>query len=281
MAKRTWPRWHMSTKPGLCFLQRERVRLNRKRDLVVTVCALSGEVILEACCRCQFTRNGVAWGPMVHCLKVCIQEECGMEMWEFSLMLDHDLLQDRMRVCCPPISMFGPRRPQMTLQMVRNFTDPRHLTVRNFPNVWITRPKRTFLDKAMRLFSRVGEVVAIVDISAQWWQDDDRDGERTIAVEYVHAASGILAMNTFHGKDARSDREKYLDDGEPPCKKNRFVCVPTGSPLLSESCDCVDRKCRALWLLAWRPGASRCGLIPPQPQPPAHPPPAHLLRATQ
>lgn len=281
MAKRTWPRWHMSTKPGLCFLQRERVRLNRKRDLVVTVCALSGEVILEACCRCQFTRNGVAWGPMVHCLKVCIQEESGMALWEFSLVLRGFVLQDRMRLYCPPISMSGPRGHQLTLQMVRNFIDPRHLTARNFPNSYITSPTSSFLDKAMRVFSRFGEVVSIVDTSAQWWQDDDRDGERTIAVEYGHAASGIAAMNTLNGEDTRSNIEKYHADGEPPRKTNRFVCVPAGSPVMSESCDCVDRKCRALWLLAWRPGASRCGLIPPGSHPPPYPPPPHLLRAAQ
>ena len=279
MAKRTWPRWHMSTKPGLCFLQRERVRLNRKRDLVVTVCALSGEVILEASCRCQFTRNGVAWGPMVHCLKVCIQEESGMALWEFSLVLRGVVLQDRMRLYCPPISRSGPRGHQLTLQMVRH--DPRHLTVRNFPNAWITCPMPEFLDKAMHLFSKIGEVVAIVDISAQWRQDDDRDGERTIAVEYVHAASGLVAMDIFNGKDMRSNIEKY-DDGGPPRKKQRFVCVPTASTVMSESCDCVDRKCRALWQVARRPGASRCGLIRSvMPHPPPYPPPAHLLRATQ
>ena len=151
MAKRTWPRWHMSTKPGLCFLQRERARLNRKRCLVVTVCALSGQVILEACCRCQFTRNGVAWGPMVHCLKVCIQEESGMALWEFSLVLRDVVLQDRMRLYCPPISRSGPRGHQLTLQMVRNFHDPRYLTAWNFPNSWITRPMSSFLEKSMIL----------------------------------------------------------------------------------------------------------------------------------
>ena len=168
----------------------------------------------------------------------------------------------------PPISMSGPRGHQLTLQMVRNFIDPRHLTARNFPNSYITSPMSSFLDKAMRVFSRFGEVVSIVDTSAQWWQDDDRDGERTIAVEYGHAASGIAAMNTLNGEDTRSNIDKYHADGEPPRKTNRFVCVPAGSPVMSESCDCVDRKCRALWLLAWRPGASRCGLIPPGSNPP-------------
>ena len=251
-------------------------------DLVVTVCALSGEVILEASCRCQFTRNGVAWGPMVHCLKVCIQEESGMALWEFSLVLRGVVLQDRMRLYCPPISRSGPRGHQLTLQMVRNFIDPRHLTARNFPNSWITSPMSSFLEKAERVFSRFGEVVSIVDTSAQWWQDDDRDGERTIAVEYVHAASGIVAMNTLNGEDTRSRNEKYHDNGEPPWhKKNRFVCVPTRWLVMSRSCDCVDGECRALWQLARRPGASRCGLIPPGPHHPPHPPPAHLLRATQ
>ena len=254
------------------------MRLNRKRDLVVTVCAFSGEVILEACCRCQFTRNGVAWGPMVHCLKVCIQEESGMALWEFSLVLRGVVLQDRMRLYCPPISRSGPRGHQLTLQMVRH--DPRHLTVRKFPNAWITCPMPEFLDKAMHLFSKIGEVVAIVDISAQWRQDDDRDGERTIAVEYVDAESGIVAMNFLNGVDCRSGTEKRHDDGEPPRKKKRFVCVPTGSQVLTESCDCIDRKCRALWRLAWKPG-KRQTVLGRTPHPPPHPPPAHLLRATQ
>ena len=259
------------TKPGLCFLQR--VKLNNKRVLVVTVCALSGDVILEALCRCQFM-EGAAWSPFVHCLKVCIQEESGMEMGEFSLMWESHQVEDRMAFCCK----HGPRRHQVTLQMVRH--DPRHLTVRNFPNAWITCPMPEFLDKAMQLFSKIGEVVAIVDISAQWRQDDDRDGERTIAVEYVHAASGLVAMDIFNGKDMRSNIEKY-DDGGPPRKKHRFVCVPTGSQMLTESCDCIDRKCRALWRLAWKPGKRQTVLGRKKPHPPPHPPPAHLLRATQ
>ncbi len=202
-----------------------------------------------------------------------------MALWEFSLVLRGVVLQDRMRLYCPPISRSGPRGHQLTLQMVRNFIDTRHLTARNFPNSWMTSPMSSFLEKAMRVFSRFGEVVSI-DI-AQWWQDDDRDGERTIAVEYVHAASGIAAMNTLNGEDTRSNNEKY-DDGEPPRKTNRFVCVPTASTVMSESCDCVDRKCRALWQVARRPGASRCGLIrsvmphpPPPPPPPLPRPPPH------
>jgi hypothetical protein len=272
MPKRTG---HRIAKPGLCFLQRVRLNNNKKRDLVVTVCAMSGEVILEAWCRCQFSmREGVAWSPMVHCLKVCIQEESGMEMGQFSLMLNGERLQDTLSFCC----RHGPRRHQVTLQMVRH--DPRHLTVRNFPSSWITIPMSSFLDKIMRLFSKLGEVVAIVDISAQWWQDDDRDGERTLAVEYVDAASGIAAMNFLNGVDCRSETEKRHDDGEPPRKKERFVCVPTGSQVLTESCDCIDRKCRALWLLAWRPGYLQTVLGRTAPPPPP-PPPAPRVRATQ
>ena len=233
------------TKPGSYFLRRVRAKMYKQRFFVVTVVnALSGDVILEAHCRSQFKMKGDSWGPMVHCLKSCIQEESGLNLWEFSLMLmDGRLLSDRMRVCCPPMTMLRQHNRKLTLKMVRHFVDVRHLTARNFPDVWLACPISTFMDIAGQLFSAMGEVAEIVDVSQQWVRDDDRDGERTIEVRYLHATSGIKAVAALNGFS--------LAEFAPP-PKDRFVCEVTGSPVLIESCDCVNWKCTDCWRLFWR-----------------------------
>ena len=99
------------------------------------------------------------------------------------------------------------------------------------------------LDKARELFSAIGEVAEIVDVSQQWVRDDDRDGERTIEVRYLHATSGIKAVAALNGFS--------LAEFAPPLK-DRFVCEVTGSPVLIESCDCVNWKCTDCWRLFWR-----------------------------
>ena len=217
--------------------------MHKQRFFVVTVVnALSGDVILEAHCRSQFKMKGDSWGPMVHCLKSCIQEESGLNLWEFSLMLmDDGLLSDRMRVCCPPMTMLRKHNRQLTLKMVRHFVDVRYLTARNFPDEWLTCPISMFIDKAGELFSAMGEVAEIK--AKQWVRDNHRDGERIIEVRYLHATSGIKAVAALNG---------FSLAGFAPPPKDRFVCEVTGSPVLIESCDCVNWKCTDCWRLVWR-----------------------------
>ena len=217
--------------------------MHKQRFFVVTVVnALSGDVILEAHCRSQFKMKGDSWGPMVHCLKSCIQEESGFNLWEFSLMLmDDSFLSDRMRVCCPPMTILGQHNRQLTLKMVRHFVDARHLTARNFPDDWLACPISMFIDKARELFSAIGEVAEIVDVSQQWVRDDDRDGERTIEVRYLHATSGIKAVAALNGLRAAAGQRSLL-------------FKVSGSPVLIESCDCVNWKCTDCWRLVWHGG---------------------------
>ena len=187
--------------------------------------------------------KGDSWGPMVHCLKSCIQEESDLNLWEFSLMLmDDGLLSDRMRVCCPPMTMLKPHNRQLTLKMVRHFVDSRHLTARNFPDVWLACPISTFMDIAGQLFSAMGEVAEIVDVSQQWVRDDDRDGERTIEVKYLQKKSAIAALVAMNAWS-------LANFTQPP--HDRFVCVVKGSPVSFEKCNCVNRKCTAFWKLVW------------------------------
>ena len=145
----------------------------------------------------------------------------------------------------------------MTLQMVHQNLDTRHVTMRRFPTVWINKPA-TFLQTAMKLCTHFGQVVEIVDVSnEQRRQDDDRDGERTLEVKYLHAESGIMAMRGLSGQDIRTNREKKSVGGAPPRKEDQFVCQITGSPVVIEACDCDGLVgCNELCRLVWRP--KRC-----------------------
>jgi hypothetical protein len=253
--------------------------MKKQRHLVVlVVSAFSTEAILKANCRLKNFDRPDAMGPMVHCLKVCIAQEAGINLWEFSLMWDDRLLQDRNNIFCPRMAILRNNRHQLALQMVRHDTDARHVTMRRFPMAWITKP--TFLDKANSLSTRFGDFVEIVDVSDQWRQDDDRDGERTLEVKYLNAKSGIMAMNSLNGVDIRSTSEKRSVDWKAPGKENEFVCLITGSPVVTEWCDCGAGDCRALCRIVWRPIRCPCSFGWRRPPPGTHIPPAHLLRAT-
>ena len=190
--------------------------MNKPRRLMVTVVsALSNEEMFVAECRMLYPLRTlrVNWGRasarglMVHCLKVCIAQEAGINLWEFSLMWDAQLLHENDHIFCPRMAMLRNSEYRMTLQMVRHDIDTRYVTMRRFPMVWITKPTLAFLDTAMNLLTRFGEVVALKDVSDQWRQYDDRDGERTIEVKYLHEESGINAMKTLNGVDIRSPEE--------------------------------------------------------------------------
>ena len=150
-------------------------------------------------------------------------------------------------------------RHEMTLHMVHQNLDTRHVTMRRFPTVWINKPE-AFLHTAMKLCTHFGQVVEIVDVSNQQRrQDDDRDGERTLEVKYLHAESGIMAMRGLSGQDIRTNREKKSVGGAPPHKENQFVCQITGSPVVIEGCDCDDLvECNALCRIVWRPKSCPC-----------------------
>ena len=280
------------TKPGWRFLQRVRTKMNKPRRLMVTVVsALSNEEMFVAECRMLYPLRTlrVNWGRayarglMVHCLKVCIAQAAGINLWEFSLMWDAQLLHENDHIFCPRMAMLRNSEYGMTLQMVRHDIDTRYVTMRRFPMVWITKPTLAFLDTAMNLLTRFGEVVALKDVSDQWRQDDDRDGERTIEVKYLHEESGINAMKTLNGVDIRSPEERKSAGWVPLGKENQFRillgCPVTCSPVGIECCVCDDgRGCRAKCRIVWRPGPPRT-LATCDPRF-AHLPPGHLLRAT-
>ena len=238
-------------KPGSCFSQRVRTKLHKQRFFVVTVVnAFSGDAILEAHCRSQFKMKGDAWGPLLHCLKYCIQEESGINMLQFSLLLpDNSLISDRMRICCPPLTMLRPHNRKVTLKMVRPAVDVRQVTARKFPDAWLDFSWPTFMSSADQLFSVWGEVVEIDDVSKQCVRDDDRDGERTIEVKYLQEKSGINAVVAMNGLS-------LTNFAQPP--HDRFVCVVKGSPVTFEKCDCVNGKCTAFWKLVWITMPERC-----------------------
>ena len=228
--------------------------MKKQRHLMVTVFAISGEEILKADCRLIYDGHTAQRGPKVHCLKAVIAGEAGLNMWEFSLMCGDRLLQDRDNIFCPRMAMLRDNRHEMTLQMVHQNLDTRHVTMRRFPTVWINKPA-TFLQTAMKLCTHFGQVVEIVDVSnEQRRQDDDRDGERTLEVKYLHAESGIMAMRGLSGQDIRTNREKKSVGGAPPHKEDQFVCQITGSPVVIEACDCDGLVgCNELCRLVWRP----------------------------
>ena len=235
--------------------------MKKQRHLMVTVFAISGEEILKADCRLIYDGHTAQRGPKVHCLKAVIAVETGLNMWEFSLMCGDRLLQDRDNIFCPRMAMRRDDRHQMTLQMLLFKVDTSHVTMRRFPMQWIHDTTTfVFLGLAKQLCSRYGEVVEIVDVSDQHrGQDDDRDGERTLEVKYLHAESGIFAMRGLSGQDMRSSREKRRVGGAPPGKEQKLVCLITGSPVVIEHCDCDDgADCRAMCRIVWRrppPGA--------------------------
>ena len=247
--------------------------MNKQRRLMVTVvAAVSAEKILKADCRLKYDGHTAQRGPKVHCLKAVIAGEAGLNMWEFSLMCGDGLLQDRDDIHCPRMAMLRDNRHQMTLQMVRHEVDARHVTMRRFPMRWIHDTKKC-LAKAEELCSRYGEVAEIVDVSDQHRrQDDDRDGERTLEVKYLHAESGIFAMRGLSGQDMRSSREKRRVGGAPPRKEQKLVCLITGSPVVIEHCDCDDgADCRAMCRIVWRPKRCPCSFRWRRPPPGAHP----------
>ena len=157
------------------------------------------------------------------------------------------------------MAMLRDNRHQMTLQMVHHNLDTRHVTMRRFPMKWISNPA-TFLHTAMGLSTQFGEVVEIVDVSDQQRrQDDDRKGERTLEVKYLHAESGIRAVRGLGGQDIRSNREQRSVGWAPPRKEHKFVCLITGSPVVIEHCDCDDgADCNALCRIVWRPIRCPC-----------------------
>jgi len=211
--------------------------------VVTVVNALSGDAILQAHCRSQFRMKGNALGPMLHCLKYCIQEESGINMLEFSLLLpDDSLVSDRMNLCCPPMTMLGRQSRKLTLKMVRHKVDVRHLTARNFPDEWLEFSWSTFMSSALEIFSMYGEIVEIDDVSKQWVRDDDREGERTIEVHYLQKESAIAAVAAMNAYSLANFAQSPHD---------RFVCVVKGSPVSFEKCNCVNRKCTAFWKLGW------------------------------
>ena len=230
--------------------------MNKPRRLMVTVVsALSNEEMFVAECRAY------ARGLMVHCLKVCIAQEAGINLWEFSLMWDWQLLHENAHIFCPRMAMVRNSEYGMTLQMVRHDIDTRYVTMRRFPMVWITKPTLAFLDTAMNLLTRFGEVVALKDVSDQWRQYDDRDGERTIEVKYLHEESGINAMKTLNGVDIRSPEEfgaiglPLRADWVPLGKENQFQMALGCSATCwvgIECCDCdCGRGCRANCRIVW------------------------------
>jgi hypothetical protein len=257
--------------------------MNKPYRLMVTVVsALSNEEMFVAECRMLYPLRTLrlnwgrayARGLMVHCLKICIAQEAGINLWEFSLMWDAQLLHENDHIFCPRMAMLRNSEYRMTLQMVRHDIDTRHVIMRRFPMVWITKPTLAFLDTAMNLLTRFGEVVALKDVSDQWMQLDDRDGERTIEVKYLHEESGINAMKTLNGVDIRSPEERNSAGWVPLGKENQFRillgCPATCSPVVIESCDCdCGRGCRANCRIVWM-----------RPRPPRTLPPGHLLRAT-
>ena len=233
--------------------------MKKQRRLMVTVVAMSAEKILKADCRLKYDGHTAQRGPKVHCLKAVIAAEAGVNMWDFSLMCGDRLLHDRDMIFCPRMAMLRDGTRTLTLQMVHQNLDTRHVTMRRFPTVWINKPA-TFLQTAMKLCTHFGQVVEIVDVSnEQRRQDDDRDGERTLEVKYLHAESGIMAMRGLSGQDIRSNREKRSVGGAPPHKENQFVCQITGSPVVIEWCDCDDlEECNALCRIVWRPIRCPC-----------------------
>lgn len=273
--------------------------MNKPRRLMVTVVsALSNEEMFVAECRMLYPLRTLrlnwgrayARGLMVHCLKVCIAQAAGINLWEFSLMWDAQLLHENDHIFCPRVAMLRNSEYGMTLQMVRHDIDTRYVTMRRFPMVWITKPTLAFLDTAMNLLTRFGEVVALKDVSDQWRQYDDRDGERTIEVKYLHEESGINAMKTLNGVDIRSPEKlgaiglPLRADWVPLGKENQFQmalgCPATCSPVGIECCDCdCGRGCIANCRIVWmgpRPPRTLATCDPRF----AHLPPGHLLRAT-
>ena len=171
------------------------------------------------------------------------------------------------------MAMLREDRHQMTLHMVLHQLDTRHVTMRRFPMEWIHDTK-TFLGAATALCTRFGKVVEIADVSDQHRrQDDDRDGERTLEVKYLHAESGLMAVRGLSGRDIRSNREARR---APPRKEHKFVCLITGSPVVIEHCDCDDgADCRAMCRIVWRLSRCPCSFQWRRP-----PPGANVLRRT-
>jgi len=246
--------------------------MKKQRRLMVTVVAMSAEKILKADCRLKYDGHTAQRGPKVHCLKAVIAAEAGVNMWDFSLMCGDRLLHDRDMIFCPRMAMLRDGTRTLTLQMVHQNLDTRHVTMSRFPMQWIRRDTKTFLGDAKRLCTQFGEVVEIVDVSDQHRRQDDRDGERTLEVKYLHAESGIMAMRGLSGQDMRSSREKRRVGGAPPRKEQKFVCLITGSPMVIEHCDCEDgADCRAMCRIVWRPIRCPCSFRWRRPPPGAHP----------
>ena len=233
---------------------------------VIVRSALSGRVILRAHCR-NISSSSV-WAQTVHCLKICIAKDSGISMWEFSLMLDDRLLQDRESFVSPELMMHqhwrqhAPRKCRhLTVQMVRHNIDHRHIIAWNFPSTWIA--PSIVQEKVRRLFGKFGRVVAFKDVSDEGLVASGGDCAFAIAVEYSSPANAIRAVTTLDGVDNRSKREKREQGHKPLLDKNRFSCRITCSPASVEPCDCVARNCRASWHITWFPVPRHKVRVPP------------------
>lgn len=221
---------------------------------VIVRSALSGRVILRAHCR-NISSSSV-WAQTVHCLKICIAKDSGISMWEFSLMLDDRLLQDRESFVSPELMMHqhwrqhAPRKCRhLTVQMVRHNIDHRHIIAWNFPSTWIA--PSIVQEKVRRLFGKFGRVVAFKDVSDEGLVASGGDCAFAIAVEYSSPANAIRAVTTLDGVDTRSEREKRDQGHEPLLDKNLFSCRIACSREV-QPCHCVvARNCRASWHISW------------------------------
>ena len=98
---------------------------------------------------------------------LCCKKYVGITMWEFSLMRDGRLLQDR--ECFAHLDrmmrQLAPRQCwNWTVRMVRHDVDHTHITARNFPSTWIA--KSILQQKVPNFFARCSRVHTLKQTSS-------------------------------------------------------------------------------------------------------------------